>query len=584
MPTGQYMDEFPSGKQTTNKLPMYHSADGLHKVTSNDSNVSPPAAQTNGTQLDMSNAHLYSTELQTTRFLSRLQHPNMNKGAKMKLVASRLPQELYKPRPLTAEEHQEFGYTKMEDLPFYVESGTGTRAIALPLAQYFSPSATEKLRLWPILEEIRRIAALRSFMEFMRDAQNPEHKERRGTGFDLTSVAIPGHMPGGVRLSMALLKACQPGYKQFKAMIGRLVVLLAQADEIVLQNSFSKETVEMLTNFEKQRIAEASITSGHSMFGATQINYFPQSKTNTESLKARGGIHPDPHDDPPRLSNLYFFQANCDDNFSSGRFSLPATQASCSAEELGILRFSARHPHFSSAMGYVDKESLEDPNAEIFPNTAKVPRLHGDKYFDGKIHIVRYARMDYMHARTKEISRDFFDEDKAVPHFGGIDRMMEWKMLHYIRENMEALQQDVASQATPNLADVIRKQFGWADEAGTHIYPSLRIAQASLDLKGKGYAGWKKLHEDYNWTDCGTRSLQENRDPNSIDEKKKITVAKWLAHKKAGSPQVQCQKTRNNGKRCKNKTFNLNYCTVHSKDVLVKNREGGCSNEQNGWK
>jgi len=184
--------------------------------------------------------------------------------------------------------------------------------------------------------------ALQEMHEFMRDAQDNLHEVRRGTAYDLTGVIVPGHMANkGIRLSKTLRAACKPEHSNFKAMLERLVILLSQADQIVFQSSFDEKTPEMYrTSYEDQRISEAPITNGHSMIGGTQINYFALEMSNTKALKARGEIHPDSLDDPPRLSSLYFFQSNTEDSFFPGRFNIASARLSCSTEEFGVLTFS----------------------------------------------------------------------------------------------------------------------------------------------------------------------------------------------------------------------------------------------------
>jgi len=490
----------------------------------------------------------------------------------MELVGSQRPDELDYPTVIKSKEYGAFHYTKMEDeVPFYMASGSGKNEVKLPFARYFSPAITKKLQLWSIFEEIRSIVALQEVFEFMRDAQDDLHEERRGTAYDLTGVIVPGHMENkGIRLSKTLRAAFKPEHSKFKPVLERLVNLLGQADEVVSQSSFDETTSELYrTAYEDQRISEASITNGHSMIGGTQINYFAHEQSNTESLKARGDIHPDSLDDPPRLSNLYFFQSNTKNNFFPGRFNIASARLSCSAEEFGVLTFSARHPHFSSAIGYVDSRLLDDHQNSLLLNTAGVPKIEGRKYFTGKIHIVRYARQDPMRARPREIHQEWLDESMAAPHFGGIGNMKVWKMLLYIKMNMEELQQRRASGVPDDLADVVRKHFGWTDaDTGERLYPSLQVAQRALELEGKGYEGWSKLHKDYLWTDCGNRKYGA-RDPNSIDEKKKVTVAKWKAAKKAGLEQRQCAAMKKGGKgpRCKIFTFNTLYCTSHVKSI-----------------
>jgi len=67
-----------------------------------------------------------------------------------------------------------------------------------------------------------------------------------------------------------------------------------------------------------------------------------------------------------------------------------------------------------------------------------------------------------------------------------------------------------ASGIPDNLADVIRKNFGWADTSTAEkLYPSLKTAQRALDLEGKGYRGWSRLHNSYLRTDCSDHKYGE---------------------------------------------------------------------------
>jgi len=530
---------------------------------------------------------LYSTTInkEKAEALSRLNNPKLSKGERMHLVGSQRPDELDQLVDIGSKGYEAFDYTKMEDTSFYIASGLGKNEVKLPFARYFSPAVTKKLQLWSILEEIRSIVALKEFFEFMRDSQDDLHEERRGTAYDLTGVIVPGHMTNkGIRLSKALRAACKPENSKFKLILERLVILMSQADQVVFQSSFDEKTSELYrTAYEDQRISEASMINGHGMIGGTQINYFAHEKSNLEALKTRGDLHPDSLDDPPRLSNLYFFQANTKNSFFPGRFNIASTRLSCSAEEFGVLTFSARHPHFSSAIACVDETLLDDVQMPLIPNTAGVPRLHGKEYFNGKIHIVRYARQDQMRARPKEIHPEWLEEGMAAPHFGGLGPMKEWKMLLYIKSNMEELQQRRASGNSEDLANVICNYFEWTDEiTGERLCPSLEVARRALELEGKGYEGWKKLHSCYLWTDCGNRKYGE-RDPNSIDEKKKVTVAKWKAAKKAGLEHKQCSAMTKggNGPRCKILTFNPNYCTVHGKET--SGSKGELHSNGGGW-
>ncbi|KAE9366424.1 hypothetical protein N431DRAFT_472963 [Stipitochalara longipes BDJ] len=428
-----------------------------------------------------SSENLYSMEITEDRINWKIKDPKMPKKARMERCLE-IPEVLNVKRPLTEEEEKTSGYVPLfNQPPSYLQSKAGKKDVDIEFCNYISPKQVYDNGFWPLMcraQEICVKPAMISYFE-KQEVSLTQHQKKRGTCYDTGVTVQPGHQPNGMQLGKAAR-----GEGQCAVLLQELNTIFAKLHTAALEMSGFK------VDNRKHWVVNASVTFGHHDSidqTSSQINYSAAGKIIESTLKKKSLPHTDGNDDPSRPTVLLNLN-NLPANIYPGIFIMANIKGYVPGEQFGIFVMTGRVPHGSKGLGEYeagfDISSMDTSNrapAEAYP---KLP----ENYFEGRITVPIYARLDNIRAIAKQTNAEILS-DKAITALGTKQNLQELRMRTHIRDNLEKL------KAAATSIDDLLEMFSWLDDEGHKQLPRRWIAEMGIEFGGKKVQEYEERYQ-----------------------------------------------------------------------------------------